>query len=272
MYTDQFATANGCDSVRVLQLTVLPNVSSTVSQTICAGESFEGYSQTGLYTDQFAAANGCDSVRVLQLTVLPESSFNFMAIICPGDSIEGYSLPGVYTDTFVGSNGCDSTRTLVLVVQDLSIDTLITADQGTGSGSIIVQAGSESLSFLWSNGSTQDTLVGLPAGTYTLTVTNLAGCTQVYVLTVPMSVGTQVAPGLLARVYPNPLRLGAPLRVELPEGKAAQYELWDVNGRLLEQGHVLQGKAAIQVSSAGVYLLKLRNAQGQSAVYRVLVL
>ena len=272
VYTDQFATANGCDSVRVLQLTVLPNVSSTVSQTICAGESFEGYSQTGLYTDQFAAANGCDSVRVLQLTVLPESSFNFMAIICPGDSIEGYSLPGVYTDTFVGSNGCDSTRTLVLVVQDLSIDTLITADQGTGSGSIIVQAGSESLSFLWSNGSTQDTLVGLPAGTYTLTVTNLAGCTQVYVLTVPMSVGTQVAPGLLARVYPNPLRLGAPLRVELPEGKAAQYELWDVNGRLLEQGHVLQGKAAIQVSSAGVYLLKLRNAQGQSAVYRVLVL
>ena len=272
VYTDQFTASNGCDSIRVLNLTVLPNASSNITQSICAGESYEGYSQTGVYTDQFTASNGCDSIRVLNLTVLPESNFSFMAMICPGDSIEGYTIPGTYTDIFTGSNGCDSTRTLVLLVQDLSIDTLITADQGTGTGSIVVQAGSEPLTFLWSNGSTQDTLVGLPAGTYTLTVSNTAGCTQVYVLTVPLTVGTQVAQALAARVYPNPLSLGAPLCVELPGGETAQYELWDVNGRLLEQGHILQGKAAIQASQAGVYLLKLRNAQGQSALYRVLVL
>ena len=82
VYSDLFLNYYGCDSVRVLQLTVLPNVSSTISQTICAGESFEGYSQTGVYTDQFTAANGCDSVRVLQLSVLPENNFSFTAMIC----------------------------------------------------------------------------------------------------------------------------------------------------------------------------------------------
>lgn len=41
--------------------------------TICSGDLFEGYSETGIYTDVFSAANGCDSIRELQLIVLPDN-------------------------------------------------------------------------------------------------------------------------------------------------------------------------------------------------------
>ncbi|RMG19180.1 MAG: hypothetical protein D6730_22030, partial [Bacteroidetes bacterium] len=83
------------------------NVNTVVNQTICQGESFEGYSQTGTYEDTFTAANGCDSVRSLQLTVLPPVSSSLSASICQGESFEGYSQTGTYEDTFTAANGCD---------------------------------------------------------------------------------------------------------------------------------------------------------------------
>jgi hypothetical protein len=92
----------------VLDLTVLPNITENISQTICDGDSFENYTQTGVYTDVFTAANGCDSTRVLDLTVLPNITENISQTICDGDSFENYTQTGVYTDVY---NGC-GTRVL----------------------------------------------------------------------------------------------------------------------------------------------------------------
>jgi hypothetical protein len=111
-----FPAASGCDSTRVLDLTVLPNITENIAQTICDGNDFEGYTATGIYTDVFPAANGCDSTRVLDLTVLPNITELIFQTICDGNDFEGYTATGIYTDVFPAANGCDSTRVLDLTV------------------------------------------------------------------------------------------------------------------------------------------------------------
>ncbi|WP_170110538.1 T9SS type A sorting domain-containing protein [Flavilitoribacter nigricans] len=98
-----------------------------IQQTICTGETFEGYAASGIYVDQFTTINGCDSTRTLILTVLESSSATINREICAGGNVEGYSISGTYTDTFTAANGCDSTRTLVLTVNE-NISTTISRE------------------------------------------------------------------------------------------------------------------------------------------------
>lgn len=76
-YTAFLQTPSGCDSIVMLNLTVLPPVTSSVSATICPGEVYmlggTAYSETGTYTHSFELAGGCDSNVVLSLHV--ESSY-----------------------------------------------------------------------------------------------------------------------------------------------------------------------------------------------------
>ena len=67
-YFDTLVSANGCDSVITTNLTVLPNASTILDITICAGETYlaggDCQTQTGTYFDTLVAANGCDSVNI----------------------------------------------------------------------------------------------------------------------------------------------------------------------------------------------------------------
>lgn len=95
-YLDTFRSVSGCDSVTGLQLTVKPVSYSTISQSVCEGQIFEGHSATGTYKDIFPAANGCDSIRTLNLTVLkkPTPVLGTKTSYCTGDSIR--LSPGVF--------------------------------------------------------------------------------------------------------------------------------------------------------------------------------
>lgn len=117
------ATGNFCDTATIA-VTINPNKSNTISKSICAGASFEGYSASGTYNDTYTDVNGCDSVRTLNLTVLPVNATTINRSICPGSNYEGYTVAGTYTDTYQDYRGCDSTRTLNLSVQSNIIDTL----------------------------------------------------------------------------------------------------------------------------------------------------
>ncbi len=116
IYQDTFLSSTGCDSIRILTLSVVPNITTTIQVEICAGDEFEGYSQTGIYQDTFLSSTGCDSVRTITLFVIPGITSTLQAEICAGDEFEGYIQTGIYQDTFLSIAGCDSIRTLNLSV------------------------------------------------------------------------------------------------------------------------------------------------------------
>lgn len=64
----------GCDSMVILDLTVLPPVELDLIEMICLGDSIEIgdslYFETGLYVDTLMSSNGCDSIVNLDLTVI----------------------------------------------------------------------------------------------------------------------------------------------------------------------------------------------------------
>jgi gliding motility-associated-like protein len=112
---------NYLDSINI---NVKLNTISEITQTICQGQSFLGYTSSGIYIDTLIAANGCDSIRTLNLTVLPFLTSTINATICQGDSFAGYNIEGIYIDTFKSSNGCDSIRTLNLSVKPISLSNI----------------------------------------------------------------------------------------------------------------------------------------------------
>ena len=145
-------------------VTVKPVPRSTVTRTVCAGQSYAGHNTSGTFVDTLAAAasNGCDSIRTLNLTVLPIPSSTITQTICAGQSYGGHNASGSYSDTLsaAASNGCDSIRTLVLTVQPLiafSINQTICPGTSYGGHST--------------------------AGTYVDTLTASSGCDSVRTLT-----------------------------------------------------------------------------------------
>lgn len=95
-------------------------LSTTTSQSICTGNMFEGYSQSGTYTDTFQTASGCDSIRILELEVIDILTDTLEAKICPGQAFEGYTHSGTYLDTLTSTYGCDSIRTVHLLIAEPS--------------------------------------------------------------------------------------------------------------------------------------------------------
>jgi gliding motility-associated-like protein len=116
IYHDTLQAVNGCDSIRTLNLIVLPRKTVNISESICEGQSFLGRTASGTYPDTLKAASGCDSIRILNLTVLPRKTFSISESICEGQSFLGRSASGIYRDTLKASNGCDSVRILNLTV------------------------------------------------------------------------------------------------------------------------------------------------------------
>jgi gliding motility-associated-like protein len=123
-YTDVLTAANGCDSIVTLNLTVLNVPQVTLTEAICAGETFavgaSSYTASGVYTDVLTAANGCDSIVTLSLTVHPIPVTNIVTSICDGASYtvgtSSYSTSGTYQDILTAFTGCDSIVNLTLTI------------------------------------------------------------------------------------------------------------------------------------------------------------
>jgi gliding motility-associated-like protein len=111
-------TNNNCGSQNIdtAYINIGAPTTSLINHTICQGQTYSGYSATGIYVDTFVNSAGCDSLRTLNLNVNPASASTISQSICQGQTYLGHSTSGVYTDIFTGSNGCDSVRTLQLTV------------------------------------------------------------------------------------------------------------------------------------------------------------
>ena len=144
VYVDSLLTVKGCDSLSILNLSILPTYSSTISIDICQGDSaliFGNYEMTqGVYTDSMLTQNGCDSIEVVALNVLPTYSSTISVDICQGDSVlifGNYEMTqGVYTDSMLTQNGCDSIEVVALNLL-LTYSSTISVDICQGDSALI---------------------------------------------------------------------------------------------------------------------------------------
>ncbi len=130
IYLDTFLTILGCDSVRTLDLSVIPFDIVVLEKAICIGDSFLGYSQTGFYMDTFPLATGCDSIRLLDLSVVSEIFTYDTVQICLGESYQGNEVSGIFIDTLKSIFGCDSITITQLDVIPLEKELTVTLCSG----------------------------------------------------------------------------------------------------------------------------------------------
>jgi gliding motility-associated-like protein len=152
-------------------------VTTTINQSVCEGESYAGYTQTGTYTDVFKSSSDCDSTRILNLTVKSKVVVTIDTTICYGSSYNGYTASGMYTNTFAAANGCDSVQTINLTVLP-DINRKVWNDTLLCVGDTIVLSPGTFDSYLWQDGSAQNTSIVNHGGIYSVIVSNQCGTAE----------------------------------------------------------------------------------------------
>lgn len=139
-YYDTLRSSNGCDSILISNLALIPISSSTRSISICSGDSVllggRYRRSNGSYYDTLLSISGCDSILRSDLSVLSVITANRNVILCNGDSIFAGGrmryTGGIYNDTLRAFFGCDSIITtsvsIILAVRRDITDTLCYGD------------------------------------------------------------------------------------------------------------------------------------------------
>lgn len=154
-------------------------------------------SQSGIYTVTATNAEGCSAIANVTVTVNPTPSINISGntTLCAGNSTtltasgsDSYSWStgdntasvsisafGVYTVTGTSTEGCSNTATVTVLVSQSPVITITGAtDICVGESTTLTAYGGET--YLWSDGTTANTLTVGMAGTYQVIGYNAAGC------------------------------------------------------------------------------------------------
>ena len=96
---------------------------------------------------------------------------------------------GIYSVIVTDNNGCSMTISDIMVNADLLSVNVVTTDnvcygESTATALALINGGAIPYSFEWSNGQTVDYIIGLTAGTYTVTVTDFFGCDIVQTMSI----------------------------------------------------------------------------------------
>ena len=195
-------TISGCDSLVMLNLTIINGFSLTVPIISCNSFTWDGmtYDSSGIYTNVYQGINGCDSVVTLDLTINNGSTSTVSVTACDLFVWDGmtYDSTGSYTKTYSDVNGCDSTVTLDLMIYNVS------ASIDTTGGDLVASGG---LSYLWNTGDTSSTITPVTNGVYTVVVLDSNGCIDTASFNVTYITSTDISNNIESSVvlYPNPV-------------------------------------------------------------------
>jgi hypothetical protein len=173
---------------------------------------------------------------------------------------------GTYNVTITDVHNCSATTT-ASITQPAQINVTTSATetangQSTGSATVSnVTGGVAPFVATWSNGSTGNTITGLAAATYTVTITDHNGCESTATATVSNSVGIiSVNSDLSFTIYPNP----AKSEVTIDAGtldKETTLVLEDILGQTLMSKEVTTD---LNNYANGVYFVELRQGNKRS--------
>ena len=175
VFVENLINQSGCDSVVITTVELLPSDETFLSSTTCMS------SQAGTFITAHQNQYGCDSIVTLTVLLIPADTTTITTQTCDPAEV------GMTQNTFTGQDGCDS-----LVIEQTTLYTLpeiqltLTSNYngyaiscfGENDGSANADAtGIPPWTYLWSTGSDNQTVTGLSAGSYAVTVTDGNGCT-----------------------------------------------------------------------------------------------
>ena len=171
LYTEILQNINSCDSIVVLDLTVIQPDVVTDQVTSCGDYTWAAngmtYTASGVHTETLQNINGCDSTVTLDLTVASPNTGVDVQIACDSYTwIDGNTYTAsnnTATHTLTNVAGCDSVVTLDLTINASAATT-----------ETVVNCGA----YTWSVTGTQYVL----SGTYSQTLQTVTGCDSVVTL------------------------------------------------------------------------------------------
>jgi SprB repeat/Secretion system C-terminal sorting domain len=170
---------------------------------------------------------------------------------------------GAYSVMVMDASGCMASDSVSLTEPSAIVASGVATDAvGVNNGSVDLTAsgGTGNLSYLWSNGATTQDISGLGAGSYTVTITDANGCTNVLSFGINLVISAADAFPVGVTVSPNPFANTFTVRLAGLGNESAQLSLIDLQGRVLwMQENVSQANvvAAPEVAS-GVYFLRVQ--------------
>jgi gliding motility-associated-like protein len=276
----QGCTATASFSVQGLQSPQVqisgPAVLCGGSATLSGGSGFTAYqwsngqtnpqitvTQPGSYGLTVTDANGCTGTALRALAPGTADTTFLQAQSCDPQQI------GVTVQRLTGSDGCDSvvvTQTLAggLLTVSIAVDSdykgfgVSCAGAVDGVATSQPQSGQAPFQYLWSTGATAATIVNAGAGSYTVTVTDAAGCTGTATAAL-----TQPAPVLpvVRAIGPTCFSPGA-VTVQSVSGGLAPYTV-----RLFQEVGVTNGTQVLNFDNLqeGVFTVEVTDANGCTA-------
>ena len=164
-------------------------------------------------------------------------------------------IAGAYTVTVTDANGCAATTT-VTITQPASALVATTTQVmiacfggSTGSVNMTPTGGTAPYTYVWTGGSTAQSAIGVPAGTYTVVVTDANGCTT----TISATITQPQAPLSLATTQVNVLCFGNSTgSIDLsPSGGTPGYTYaWSNNSTIQDPLNLIAGTYTVVVTDA----------------------
>lgn len=267
IYSASLTSTEGCDSLVVLGLGILPEFEVEQFQEAC-GEYFWdatdlSYSESGSYVANLVSEHGCDSTVTLNLEIGQDTFQTVDMITCDSLTwIDGmtYSESGSYPFTLETEQGCDSTITLNLTVETLEASVILENDNS-------LTAAPADADYQWVicddlfttiDGANDQVYVAVETGSYAVVVSNdvceadTSDCVEVTITNLNLSTGTAI------NIYPNPTR-GF---IHINAGLEMVIEVRNVVGQLVWSGNISNDQTLHLPAHdwpTGSYLITLRS-------------
>ncbi|MBT6684767.1 MAG: T9SS type A sorting domain-containing protein [Bacteroidetes bacterium] len=273
VYFDTLSTFQFCDSIVEYTLSVNDNYFAQNSISICEGDSMflEGSWQTtaGVYYDIFSTFQFCDSIVEYTLSVNDNYFAQNALSICEGDSmfLEGswQTNAGVYFDTLSTLQFCDS-----VVENTLSINAIPNVYLGNdttiyNTDSLLLDAGTGFLSYLWDSGSNNQTylvegpIVGVGTYNYYVVVSDTNSCSSSDTIEITIDFNILVINDLnnVVKIFPNPA--AEYFIVQSEKLINAKIRLYDLSGKIILVDRIdgYQKNIDIKAVNPGAYLIEI---------------
>jgi hypothetical protein len=209
-FYDTSASLTGCDSVTITSLNVDSLIISSVTASICNGDSLlvGGAYQTisGSYDDVYSTNSGCDSIVTTTLTINSAiTGIDIQQAVCDFVWINGVTYntsDSTSSFTLSSASGCDSIVTLNLTINPI-ITTIV--QNGNDIEASVVN-GTAPYTYLWSTGETNAIITPSANGLYSVVVSDADSClsdTAIFLVEFVNTTGIENWSNSVS-IYPNP--------------------------------------------------------------------